>query len=159
MGKNKPSPDGVRVLVRNRRASHDYQLHETLEAGMVLVGSEVKSLRDAGATLTDAYAEIRGGEVWLLGAKIKEYPWANQFNHEPTRPRKLLLHKAEIRKLAVKTQQRGFLLIPLSIYLKDGKIKVEIALATGKKLYEKRDATREAEAKREMDRALKAAKH
>jgi SsrA-binding protein len=147
-------PDGARVLVRNRRALHDYAIEETMEAGIVLLGSEVKSLRDARANLNDAYAEIRDSELWLVNAQIQEYPWANQFNHEPMRRRKLLLHKREIRRAAVKTQ-RGFSLIPLSIYLKDGKIKVELALAVGKKLYEKREATREAEAQRDIDRALR----
>ena len=148
-------PDGARVLVRNRRALHDYEIDETIEAGIVLVGSEVKSLREAHGNLNDAYADIRNDEVWLINAQIQEYPWANQFNHEPTRPRKLLLHKREIRRLAIKTQQRGFTLIPLAIYLNEGKIKVELGLAEGKKQYEKREATREAEAQRDIDRAMK----
>lgn len=148
-------PDGARVLVRNRRALHDYEIDETIEAGIVLVGSEVKSLREAHGHLNDAYAEIRNDEVWLNNAQIQEYPWANQFNHEPMRPRKLLLHKREIRRLAIKTQQRGFTLIPLAIYLNQGKIKVELGLAEGKKQYEKREATREAEAQRDIDRAMK----
>jgi SsrA-binding protein len=148
-------PDGARVLVRNRRALHDYEIEETIEAGVVLVGSEVKSLRDARGNLNDAYAEIRNDEVWLNNAQIQEYPWANQFNHEPMRPRKLLLHKREIRRLAIKTQQRGYTLIPLAIYLNEGKIKVELGLAEGKKQYEKREATREAEAQRDIDRAMK----
>lgn len=147
--------DGAQVLVRNRRASHDYQIHETLEAGLVLVGSEVKALRQAKGSLSDAYAEIRDGEAWMVGAQINEYKWANQFNHDPQRRRKLLLHKRQIRKLAIKTQQRGFTLVPLSMYLKDGKIKVELAVATGKRFYEKRDTAREADAKREIDRELK----
>lgn len=148
-------PEGARVLVRNRRALHDYEIHESVEAGIVLVGSEVKSLRDGHGNLNDAYAEIHAHEAWLVNAQIKEYPWANQFNHEPMRKRKLLLHKREIRRLEVKTQQRGLTLIPLAIYLKSGKIKVELALASGKRLYEKREASREAEAQREIDRALK----
>jgi SsrA-binding protein len=152
---NSVVPDGARVLVRNRRALHDYQIDETIEAGIVLLGSEVKSLRDAHAHLNDAYAEIRNDEVWLNNAQIQEYPWANQFNHEPMRPRKLLLHKREIRRLAIKTQQRGFTLVPLAIYLNEGKIKVELGLAEGKKLYEKREATREAEDQRDIDRAMK----
>jgi SsrA-binding protein len=147
-------PDGARVLVRNRRALHDYAIEETMEAGIVLLGSEVKSLRDARGNLNDAYAEIRANELWLVNAQIQEYPWANQFNHEPMRRRKLLLHRREIRRAAVKTQ-RGMSLIPLSMYLKDGKVKVELALAVGKKLYEKREATREAEAQRDIDRAMR----
>jgi SsrA-binding protein len=148
-------PDGARVLVRNRRALHEYEIEEAIEAGIVLVGSEVKSLRDSHGNLNDAYAEIRNDEVWLNNAQIQEYPWANQFNHEPMRPRKLLLHRREIRRLAIKTQQRGFTLIPLAIYLNEGKIKVELALAEGKKQYEKREATREAEDQRDIDRAMK----
>lgn len=152
--RGKRDREEVRVLVRNRRASHDYEIHETVQAGMVLVGSEVKSLRDARATLTDGYVVFREGEAWLMGVKINEYPWANLFNHDPERPRKLLLHKREIARLATKCQQRGFTLIPLSISLERGKMKVELALATGRKQYEKRDAAREADAKREMDRAM-----
>lgn len=148
-------PDGARVLVRNRRALHEYEIEEAIEAGIVLVGSEVKSLRDSHGNLNDAYAEIRNDEVWLNNAQIQEYPWANQFNHEPMRPRKLLLHRREIRRLAIKTQQRGYTLIPLAIYLNEGKIKVELALAEGKKQYEKREATREAEDQRDIDRAMK----
>lgn len=147
--------DGRKILVRNRSAGRDYHIHDTVEAGVVLVGSEVKSLRDAHGSIGEAYVQIRAGEAWLIGATIKEYPWANQLNHDPERERKLLLHKREIRRLAIKTQQRGFTLIPLQIYLKDGRIKVELGLVTGKRQYEKRDANREADAKREIERALK----
>jgi SsrA-binding protein len=154
-GKKKPDDDGVRVLARNRRARHDYAIEETYEAGISLVGSEVKSLRDARVALTDAYAELRGGEAFLVNAQIDEYPWANQFNHDPRRTRKLLLHRQELRKLTVKTDQRGYSLIPLSIYLKNGKIKVELGLGVGRKHYEKRDAKREAEAKREIEQATR----
>ncbi|ACY19305.1 SsrA-binding protein SmpB [Haliangium ochraceum] len=151
-------PEGARVLARNRRALHDYEIHDVVEAGIVLVGSEVKSLRDSHAHLNDAHAEIQSDEAWLINAKIEEYPWANQFNHEPTRRRKLLLHKHEISRLGIKTQQRGFTLVPLAVYLKDGKIKVELALGSGKKEYEKRNVTRETEAQRDIDRALKRAR-
>lgn len=154
-GTKQSGSDATQVLVRNRRASHDYQIHERMEAGIVLFGSEVKSLRAARGSLTEAYAEIHNDEAWLVGVQINEYAWANQFNHEPTRRRKLLLHKREIRRLGIKTQQRGFTLVPLSIYLKDGKIKVELALGTGKRFFEKRDAKLEADAKREVDRAIK----
>ncbi|RMH44970.1 MAG: SsrA-binding protein SmpB [Deltaproteobacteria bacterium] len=147
--------DGHKVLVRNKKARHDYAIEETYEAGISLVGSEVKSLRESMASLTDAYAVIRGGEAYLVGARINEYPWANQFNHDPTRDRKLLLHKHEIRRLAVKTAQRGYALVPLAMYLKDGKIKVELGLGVGKRLYEKREAKREAEDRREIERAIK----
>lgn len=148
-------PEGVKVLVRNKKALHDYQIHERIEAGMVLVGSEVKSLREARASLAEGYAEIRDGEAWLLNVQINEYPWAHQFNHDPTRKRKLLLHKDQIRKLGIKTQQRGYTLVPLAIYLKDGKMKVELALATGKRTFEKREAAKAQTAKREMDQAVK----
>jgi SsrA-binding protein len=151
----KPAKDEIKVLARNKKAFHDYQISDRYEAGLSLVGSEVKSLREARCTLTDGFVEIRGGEAWLVGVQINEYPWANQFNHEPRRRRKLLLHKSEIRKLGVKTEQRGFTIVPLAIYLKNGKIKAELALATGKRHYEKREATKEADARREMDQASK----
>ena len=152
---NKDDKGGVRVLVRNRRAAHDYELLETVEAGMVLVGSEVKSLREGRATLGDGFVVFRNNEAWLTGVKIREYPWANQFNHDPERERKLLLHRHELKRLQTKCEQRGHTLVPIAIYLKDGKMKVELALAVGKKLFEKRDAKREADAKREIDRAMK----
>jgi SsrA-binding protein len=123
----------------------------------VLVGSEVKSLRAARASLADAYAEIRDGEAWLVNAQINEYAQANRHNHDPLRPRKLLLHADQIRKLGIKTEQRGYTLIPLSMYLKHGRIKLELALGVGKKHYEKRQAKREAEDRREIDRAIKRA--
>ena len=160
MARTKPSKlkdhsEGNKVLVRNKKARHDYAIEDTFEAGISLVGSEVKSLRESRASLVDAYAEIRNGEVWLINAQINEYPWANQFNHDPKRERKLLLHKHEIKKLGVKTEQRGYTLVPLSIYLKNGKIKVELGLGVGKRFFEKRQSKREAEDKREMDRARK----
>jgi SsrA-binding protein len=145
----------IKVVATNRKATHDFHIHDRYEAGIVLVGSEVKSLRDAKATIADGWAEIRKGEIWLHGMQINEYPWANRFNHEVKRTRKLLLHKHEIDKLGTKTQLRGFTLIPLSIYFKDGKVKVELALVTHKKVHDKRDAKREADDQREMDRATK----
>jgi SsrA-binding protein len=143
--------DDRKVLVRNRKARHDYAIDETLEAGMVLMGSEVKSLREAHGSLVDAYAEVRRGELWLIGAKVEPYAFANQFNHEPMRHRKLLAHKQEIKRLAAKVREKGYTMVPLEIYLKDGRIKVEIGLARGKKQYEKREATRAAEARKEME--------
>jgi SsrA-binding protein len=148
-------PDGVKMLVRNRRAFHDYQIGDRVEAGLVLLGSEVKSLREGRASLADGYAEIRNNEAWLINVQIKEYPWANRFNHEPLRQRKLLLHKREIRKLGIKTLQRGYTLVPLAIYLKDGKFKIELGLAAGKRQYDKRQAAKEATTKREMDLEMK----
>ncbi len=140
-----------KTLLRNRKARHEYVIDETLEAGMVLVGSEVKSLREGSGSLVDAYAEVRGGELWLRNAKIDAYPWANQFNHEPLRDRKLLAHRREIKRLASKARDKGYTLVPLEIYLKDGRIKVEIALARGKRQFEKRQAKRAEEARREME--------
>ena len=147
--------DEIRVLVRNRRAFHDYEISDRLEAGLVLVGSEVKSLRDAKASLAEGFIEIRVGEAWLVGAQINEYPWANQFNHDPKRPRKLLLHREELARLEVKTSQRGFTLVPLSIYLKGGRIKLELGVARGKKQFEKRESKKQAEAKREIQQELR----
>ena len=146
-------PEGVVPLVRNKRAFHDFDISERIEAGLSLVGSEVKSLRDQRAVISDGYVEIRGGEAWLVNVQINPYPWANQFNHDPLRRRKLLLKRQEIDKLDVKSSQRGFTLIPLALYLKNGKIKLELGVAKGKRQFEKREASREAEARREIDRA------
>lgn len=151
----KAKADDIKVVAQNRKATHDFEIHERFEAGIVLVGSEVKSLREAKATLTDGWAHVARGEIWLEGMSINEYPWANRFNHEVKRKRKLLLHREEIKKIAVKTQQRGFTLIPLSLYFKNGKVKVELALATHKKLHDKRQDKKAADAQREIDRATK----
>ena len=144
--------DDRKVLLRNRKARFDFAVDETLETGVVLAGSEVKSLRAGNGSLVDAYADIRRGELWLIGAKIDPYPFANLANHEPIHDRKLLAHRREIKRLDTKAREKGYTLVPLEVYLKDGKIKVEIGLARGKKQYEKREATRTAEARREMDR-------
>jgi SsrA-binding protein len=148
-------PEPFKIVASNRKASHDFHLHERTEAGIVLLGSEVKSMRDAKVTIADGWVEIRRGEAWLHGVQVNEYMWANQFNHEVGRVRKLLMHKQEIGKLGIKTQQRGFTLIPLSVYFKDGKVKVELALVTHKKQHDKRESKREADDKREIDRAMK----
>lgn len=157
--KAKPDKAGERTLVRNRKASHDYELHETLEAGLVLLGSEVKSLREGKASIGEGHVAFRNGEAWLVGVTIKEYPWANQFNHEPERDRKLLLHKREINRWHDKCQIRGYTVVPLRIYLRDGRIKIELALATGKRQFEKRDSARARDAKREIDRVMKSARN
>jgi SsrA-binding protein len=152
----RPKEDGERkILARNRKARHDYEISEVYEAGVQLVGSEVKSLRDSHASITEGFVEIRGSEAWLVNVQIEEYPWANQFNHEPTRRRKLLLHRQEIAKLAKLADQKGMTLLPLSVYLKGGKIKIEIGVGRGKKQYEKRESKKEAEAKREIGQAMK----
>lgn len=139
-----------KALLRNRKARHEYVVDETIETGVVLLGSEVKSLREGNGSLVDSHAQIRGGELWMFGAKIDPYPWANQMNHAPLRERKLLAHRQEIKRLAVKVREKGYTLVPLEVYLKDGKIKVELALARGKRQYEKREAKKEQEARREM---------
>lgn len=153
----KPSQDetdGIRVVCRNRRAFHEYEISETLECGLVLTGTEVKSLRDGSGSLEDAYAKIDGGEVWLIGSDIPEYAMGNRFNHKPKRARKLLLHRREIAKFAGKASQRGFTLVPLRIYFRAGRAKVELAVARGKQLHDKRQAQKKAEAQREIRRAM-----
>lgn len=145
-----------KFIAQNRKATHDFVIHERVEAGVVLVGSEVKSLRDAKVTIADGWAEIRKGEAWLHNVHINEYPWANRDNHQVDRVRKLLLHKAEIDKLSTRSRERGFTLIPLALYWKEGKVKLELALCTNKKVHDKRQAKRAADDKREMDRATKA---
>jgi SsrA-binding protein len=142
------------VVAQNRAASYNYHLLEKLEAGLVLLGTEVKSLRESKGNLRDAYAIIRGGEVWLLNVHIGEYLPGGPYNHGPLRTRKLLLHKEEIDKLARKTEQKGLTLIPLRIYFRDGIAKVEIALAQGKKSWDRRQDERTKEARREAEQAM-----
>ncbi|MCL6499419.1 MAG: SsrA-binding protein SmpB [Firmicutes bacterium] len=146
--------EGERTVVANRRARHDYHLEETYEAGLQLLGSEVKSLRAGRASLQDAYAKVRGGEVWLVNMHIAPYEQAGPFNHDPLRPRKLLLHRAEIRRLVGKVKERGYTLVPLRVYFRRGLAKVELALARGKKQYDKRADIWKREAQRQIARAL-----
>jgi SsrA-binding protein len=146
---------GIKTVARNRRARHEYDLKEKVEAGLVLTGTEVKSLRNGKASLDEAYAEVEGGEVWLLGCDIPEYLQANRMNHVPKRPRKLLLHRREIAKLATKTAEKGMTLVPLSIYFKKGIAKVELAVARGRKTFDKREAIKKQDAKRDIDRAMR----
>jgi SsrA-binding protein len=147
---------GQKEIVNNRRARHDYFVEDSYEAGIVLQGTEVKSLRATnGITLKDSYADIRGGEMYLVGAHIQPYAQGNIMNHEPERARKLLMHRAEIEKIAQRTGEKGFTLVPLRVYFKDGKVKVEIGLCRGKNTYDKRDSLKEREAKRDVDRALR----
>jgi SsrA-binding protein len=155
--KAKPSEEveGIKTVARNRKARYEYELLERIEAGIVLTGTEVKSLRTGKASLDEAYAEITGEEVWLLGCDIPEYLQANRMNHVAKRKRKLLLHRKEIEKLGTKSGEKGLTLIPLSIYFKNGMAKVEISLAKGRKTYDKRQAIKSNEAKRDIDRALK----
>jgi SsrA-binding protein len=143
-----------RVAAQNRAASYDYHLLESFEAGMVLLGTEVKSLRSGKVSLREAYAVVRGREVWLINCHIPEYQPGGPFNHVPLRPRKLLLHSREINKLAGKTQEKGLTLVPLRIYFKDGMAKCEVALARGKKYHDRRESERTKDAKREAKDAL-----
>jgi SsrA-binding protein len=154
-GKKASAAPGEQIVCVNRQARHNYFIDETYEAGLVLLGSEVKSLRDGKANLKDSYARIQKGQAFLLNAHVSPYPGANQFNHDPTRMRKLLLHRREIERLAGKTQQRGLTLIPLRLYFKNGRAKVELGLARGKKLYDKRETLRRKDAAREVERSLK----
>ncbi|RJK95514.1 SsrA-binding protein SmpB [Vallicoccus soli] len=142
------------MVAQNRKARYDYHIEDTVEAGLVLVGTEVKSLRAGHASLVDGYAVVERGEAWLQGVHIPEYAEGTWTNHEPRRPRKLLLHRREIERLIGKTQEAGLTLVPLSLYFKDGRAKVEIAVARGKKNYDKRQALAERQAKREADRAM-----
>ncbi|HWO43287.1 MAG TPA: SsrA-binding protein SmpB [Candidatus Eisenbacteria bacterium] len=146
---------GEQVVCVNRQARHNYFIEETYEAGLVLVGSEVKSLREGKANLKDSYARVQKGEAFLLNAHVSPYSGANRFNHEPTRTRKLLLHRREIERLTGKTKERGLTLIPLRLYFKNGRAKVELGLARGKKLHDKRETLRRKAAEREVERALK----
>ncbi len=139
----------------NRKARHDYHILQSYEAGIVLVGTEVKALREGKANLVDSYATIKSGEVWLVGAHISEYKQGNINNHNPTRDRKLLLNKSEIRKLIGKTKEKGLTLIPLRLYFKKGRVKVELALAKGKKSYDKRETIAKRDFQREQERKIK----
>jgi SsrA-binding protein len=154
-----PRERGEKVVATNRKARHDYLISDTYEAGMVLSGTEVKSLRAGRATLVDGYAFVEGGEAWLDAVHIPEYSGGSWTNHPPRRKRKLLLHKKEILKISHKTKEGGFTLIPLRIYFADGRAKVEIAVAKGKKEYDKRQTMRERTDKRESDRAMSAQRH
>ncbi|MBI5847726.1 MAG: SsrA-binding protein SmpB [Nitrospirae bacterium] len=145
----------MKIVAQNRKAFHDYFIEETLEAGMVLTGTEVKSLRDARANLMDSYVLIKDNEVFLFNCHISPYTHGNIMNHDPVRTRKLLLHKKELVKLQAKAAQKGYSVIPLKIYFKNGRAKTEIGLAKGKKQYEKRETIKKKEADREIERAMK----
>ena len=146
---------GTKLIADNRRARHEYELLERLEAGIALVGTEVKSLRDGKGNLQHAYAQVRDGDVWLVGANIAEYPQANRQNHLPERERKLLLHRREIDRLAGLVSEKGLTLVPTRMYFKDGKVKVEVAVARGKDVRDKRRDIADRDARREIERALK----
>jgi len=149
-----PRESGRKLVAQNRKARHDYAILDTYEAGVVLTGTEVKSLRAGRASLADAFASIKDGEVWLQGVHIPEYTQGTWTNHAPRRERKLLLHRDEINRLIGKTRESGLTLVPLQLYFRDGKVKIELALARGKRSYDKRQDLARRDAKREMSRAL-----
>lgn len=144
-----------KIVATNRKAYHDYHVGETYEAGIALTGTEIKSVRQGMVSLRDSFARVENGEVFLYNMNVSAYEAGNRFNHEPRRTRKLLLHKSEIRKLATKTQEKGFTLIPLKVYLKGGRAKVELALAKGKRLYDKREDIKKRDVMRQVDRVIK----
>jgi SsrA-binding protein len=151
---NKNDRAETKLLVQNRKARHIYQIDETLEAGLVLAGSEVKSIRDGKATLLDAFADISNGEAWLHQMDIGIYPFAHGRNHEPRRKRKLLLHRREIDRLIGKVREKGYTMVPLSLYEKHGMVKVELGLCHGKQEWDRREDKKKREAQREMDRGM-----
>ncbi len=147
--------DNIKIICKNRKARFNFEIENTFEAGIALMGSEVKSLRAGRANLSDSYAKFRGGELFLVDAHISPYDQANRENHEPLRDRKLLIHKREMKKLLGKVTERGFSLIPLKLYFKNGKVKAELALAKGKRSYDKRESIKKKEQRREMERLSK----
>jgi SsrA-binding protein len=149
---------GEKVVTTNRKAHHDYHILDTIEAGIALRGTEVKSLRAGRVNLKDSYAEVRGGEMVLVGVHISPYETGNRFNHAPERDRKLLLHRREILRFGVKARDKGLTIVPLRLYFKGGRAKVQLGLARGKRAYDKRAAIADREARRDLDRALKEAK-
>ena len=146
----------VKQLAQNKKARHDYFVLETLETGIALFGTEVKSIRAGRCNLKDCYAQVKNGELWVHGMHISPYEKGNIFNRDPLRPKKLLAHKAEIRKLGQQQMQDGLTLVPLQIYLSDGLVKVELGVCKGKKNYDKRDSMQERDSRREIERAMKA---
>lgn len=146
---------GIKIICDNKKAFHNYYIEDRFEAGIVLKGTEVKSLRDGTANIRDAYGLFRGSELFLVNAHIGPYGMGNRENHEPLRTRKLLLHRSELSKLWGKLELKGYSLIPTKMYFKGGKAKIEIGLGRGKKAHDKRDSTKEREVRREMDRAMK----
>ena len=151
----KPSPDETRQIAANRKAFHDFFIEDRIEAGVALVGTEVKSLREGRVNLRDSYAEIRDGEVYLVGVHISPYEQGNVWNHDPLRPRKLLLHGHEIARLQQKINERGYTLVPTRLYFRGSRVKVELGLARGKRLYDKRADLARRDAERDVQRALR----
>jgi SsrA-binding protein len=149
----------IKTVATNRKAFHNYSIQDTFEAGVVLTGTEIKSIRSGRVSLGEAYVRPEGGELWLMGAHIARYEAASYLSHEPTRPRKLLMHRKEINSLTGRIAEKGFTLVPLRLYIKDRTAKVEIALAKGKKLYDKRETIIRRETEREIDRNIKRRRH
>ena len=145
----------TKQVAANRKALHDYAIEDTYEAGVALTGTEIKSVRAGRVNLRDGYVQIKNGEAWLLNVHISPYDFGNRENHEPRRERRLLLHRREIRKLQSKVAERGWTIVPLRVYLKEGRAKIEVALARGKRLYDKRDAVAERDMDRDLQRAVK----
>ncbi|NUQ63381.1 MAG: SsrA-binding protein SmpB [Pirellulales bacterium] len=152
--KKSKDQDNERLITQNRRAHHNYTVLDTLECGVMLVGSEVKSLREGKISLEEAYGRMRDGEVWLIGCDIPEYVQANQFNHNPKRPRKLLLHRREIHKFASRAYEQGLTLVPLKMYFKEGRAKVLMGICRGKQKHDKREAIKKAEVQRDLRRVM-----
>jgi SsrA-binding protein len=153
--KSKKDDENERLVSQNRSARHEYEVLDTLECGLVLLGSEVKTLRGGKVTLDEAYGRVKGNEVWLVGCDIPEYVQANQFNHEPRRPRKLLLHKREIAKFANRAFEKGLTLVPLKLYFKRGKAKLLLGICRGRKLFDKREAQKKKTMTRDIARAMR----
>ena len=149
------SEEPVKIIARNKKARHDYFILSTYEAGIVLKGTEVKSIRETRLNLKESYARVEEGELWLMKMHISPYEKGNIYNHDPLRPRKLLMHRREIERLRRSIEEKSLTIVPLSVYLKQGRVKVELGLAKGKRLYDKREDKAARDAKREMDRALK----
>ncbi|MDR0643007.1 MAG: SsrA-binding protein SmpB [Treponema sp.] len=147
--------EGVKIIAVNRRARHDYAVEESLECGIELEGTEVKSFRDGKISFPDAWAEIEGGQVWVRSLRVAENPFSSIFNHDPDRKKRLLLHRDEIKKLRRKVEERGYTLVPLSFYFKKSRVKVELGLCKGKKLYDKRADIRDRDMKRDMEREFR----
>ncbi len=146
---------GIKLIAGNRRARFDYEVQETFEAGLVLLGSEVKSLRNHGASIGESFATVKAGEVWVMGLHISPYAFARDGGHDPLRPRKLLLHRREIERITSRVAERGLTLVPLRMYFRDGKAKMELALAKGRTKGDKRQVIREREERREMERGIR----
>lgn len=152
---NETAEAGCKSIAVNRRARHEYHFEELFEAGIALVGTEVKSLRSGRVSMVDAFGVVINGEVWLKNLNISHWEKGNRFNHDPVRPRKLLLHASEIRRITVKTQEKGLTLVPTRMYFRSGRAKVELAIARGKKLYDKREADAERSAQRDVERTVR----